>query len=71
MATTVFFEEALRGKGRKTTAINLDFGRSSFYHRERLIYIQVGDKTVILDEVTGRRLYEAMRSIGRYLGYDD
>jgi hypothetical protein len=70
MATTTFFEESICDKERKGETINLEFGRSSYYYGESLIYLRVNGQSVILDEATGRRLCEAMGSLGRYLSYE-
>ena len=70
MATTTFFEETVRDKERKSETIDLEFGRSSYYG-ENLIYVRMDNRTVILDEPTGRRLCEAMSSVGRHLRYED
>jgi hypothetical protein len=71
MATTMFFEETLRDKEGAGQPVHLEFGRSSYYHGESLVYLTIDDKTVILDEATGRRLVEAMASLGSYLSYND
>lgn len=71
MATTMFFEETVRDKERRDISFELEFGRSSYYHGENLIYLKVDDKHLILDEKTGRRVFEAMRAVGEYLGYDE
>jgi len=71
MATTMFFEETICDKEDKEMAVDLEFGRSSYYHGENLLYLKIDDKAIILDEKTGRRLVEAMVDTGRYLGYAD
>lgn len=72
MATTMFFEKTIRDKEDKTAGIELEFGRSSFYGGESLMYFNVDGKTVILDEKTGREICEAMQRqrLAVYLGYD-
>jgi hypothetical protein len=69
MATTVYFEEEISDKKEKSAKIDLEFGRSSFYG-ENLMYIMVDGKNVILDEKTGREIYDSMRKLGIYLGYE-
>jgi hypothetical protein len=69
MATTAYFEETISDKKEKSAKIDLEFGRSSFYG-ENLMYITVEGKTVILDEKSGREIYDSMRKLGVYLGYD-
>lgn len=69
MATTMFFEETLRDKEKQDAAVDLEFGRSSYYNGENLIYLKIDDTTLIVDEETGKRLVEAMSDVGRYLGY--
>lgn len=71
MATTMFFEEQkVKDAARSGNSITLEFGRSSFLGGENLIYMIVDGKTMILDEATGRKIYEAMDALGGYLGYD-
>jgi hypothetical protein len=50
--------------------MRLEFGRSSFYGGENLIYLTIDDKTLIVDEATGRKICDAMWELGVYLGYD-
>lgn len=69
MATTVFFEGTLQDKEQKDTKIDLEFGRSSFYG-ENLIYFAVDGKSVILDAKTGKTIYEKLRDLAIYLGYE-
>lgn len=71
MGTTTFFEETVHDKEKTDITVDLELGRSSFYHGENLIYLKIDDKSLILDEATGKRLVEAMGSVGRYLGYQD
>lgn len=71
MATTMFFEGELVDKGGKQkNHVHLEFGRSSYYDGESLIYIAINGEWVILDEAQGREIYEAMDNLGGYLGYD-
>ena len=71
MATTMFFEEQeVKDAARSGNSITLEFGRSSYLGGENLIYMIVDGKTLILDEATGRKVYEAMEALGGYLGYD-
>ena len=68
MATTCFFEEKLKDKERDDR-LDFEFGKTSWYG-ENLMYIRVGDTAVALDKAKGREVYEAMRSLGAYLGYE-
>lgn len=71
MATTMFFEEqVVKDAGKSGNKITLEFGRSSYLGGENLIYMMIDGKTLILDEKTGRKVYEAMEALGGYLGYD-
>jgi len=71
MATTMFIEEQkVKDAARSGNSITLEFGRSSYLGGENLIYMIVDGKTLILDEKTGRKVYEAMEALGGYLGYD-
>lgn len=71
MATTMFFEETLSDKGghSKSQPVKLEFGRSSFYGGENLVYLTIDEKTVILDAEMGAKLVNAMQDLGHYLGY--
>lgn len=69
MATTCFFEEVLKDK-EVNVEIDLEFGRSSYYGGESLIYLRVGETHLIMNEKSGRALYAAMSNLGTYLGYD-
>ncbi|WP_198086565.1 hypothetical protein [Variovorax sp. E3] len=71
MATTMFFEEQeIKDAARSGNKITLEFGRSSYLGGENLVYLVVDGKTLILDERSGRNIYEAMKALGGYLGYD-
>lgn len=69
MATTCFFEEVLKDKEERVE-IDLEFGRSSYYGGESLIYLRVGETHLIMNEESGRALYAAMSRLGTYLGYN-
>jgi hypothetical protein len=69
VATTMFFEETLTDHGGKGEPVEFEFGRSSFYG-ENLLYFVIDGKTVIVSAAQGRRICEAMASVGSYLGYD-
>lgn len=71
MATTMFFEGMLKDKGGKTEPVKLEFGRSSYYGGENLIYFVIDGKTLIVDEETGRKIAEGMSSLAAYLRYDE
>jgi hypothetical protein len=68
MATTMFFDETIKDK-KEERSLDVEFGRSSFYGGENLIYINVWDVSLILDEPTGRKLSQAMFELASYLGY--
>lgn len=71
MATTMFFEEQeIKDAARSGNKVTLEFGRSSYLGGENLIYMTIDGKTLILDDKTGRKVYEAMSALGGYLGYD-
>lgn len=50
--------------------MEVEFGRSSYWNDENLIYLTVNDRSLIMDDATGRAFYDAMIKLGRYLGYD-
>jgi hypothetical protein len=68
LATTCFFESELTDadSGEKIT---FEFGRSS-HTGDSLLYINLGDKSVLVSEAEGRKIVEAMQNLGRYLSYD-
>lgn len=69
MATTCYFEKTIRDKEDKGASIDLEFGRSSYYG-ESLIYFNIDGNSVIVDNKTGQEIYEAMRRLATYLGYE-
>ena len=69
MATTVFFEEAIKDKGNKSVEMTLEFGRSSF-SGETLMYLAVDGKSLAVDSATALRIFDAINSLGTSLGYD-
>lgn len=71
MATTMFFEGFLKNAANENSeGIPLEFGRSSYLNGESLIYINFDGKFLILNEKTGREIYDAISDLGAYLGYD-
>ncbi len=69
MATTMYFSKTISDKKKKDQQINLEFGRSSFYGGENLMYLTIDGKHVVIDEKTGREIFEAMDNLGNYLSY--
>lgn len=69
MATTMYFEEAVRDQGGKT-AMNVELGRSSYYPEDS-IYLTIDGKTVIMDRATAKRFVDAVISVGHYHGLVD
>ncbi|BCG73018.1 hypothetical protein MesoLj113a_41760 [Mesorhizobium sp. 113-1-2] len=69
VATTVFFDKVIRDVEEPSTAIAIEFGRSSAYG-QNLMYFTLDDKMVIVDEKTGREIYDAMQRLAAYLSYD-
>lgn len=70
MATTMFFERDLTDAADlQADTLPLEFGRSSFLHGESRVYIRAGDKALILEEDAEKEFFEAMHSLGVYLGY--
>jgi hypothetical protein len=68
VATTTYFDETISDL-KADVKINLEFGRSSYY-RENLMYFKIDDKLVIVNEETGKQIYEQMKSLAFYLGYE-
>jgi hypothetical protein len=69
MTTTVYFDDVLQDTENKATAIALEFGRSSIQGKD-LMYFLLDGTQVIVDAKMGRELYEKMRDLALYLGYD-
>ncbi|HEY5796094.1 MAG TPA: hypothetical protein VIU82_13870 [Bosea sp. (in: a-proteobacteria)] len=70
MTTTPYLDAVLVDVTDRTEPMELEFGRSSYWQDENLIYLVVDGRSLILDEATGRQLYDAMMKLGAYLGYD-
>jgi len=71
MTSTPYFDGALVDVTDTTAPLNLEFGRSSDWQDENLIYLVIDDQALIVDDATGRALYKAMMKLGTYLGYDE
>lgn len=69
MATTMFFEEAVKCQGGKEK-MDIEFGRSSFYDEDS-IYLKVDGKSIIMDRDTAKRFVEAAAGVGHYFGFID
>jgi hypothetical protein len=65
----MFFEKSIEDK-EKPIKIDLEFGRSSFYGGENLMYFVISGELVIVDRQTGREIYDAMMRLGAYFGFD-
>ncbi len=70
MTTTQYFDSVLVDVTDRSEPVELEFGRSSYWQGENLIYLVVDGRAVILDDTTGRQVYKAMMKLGSYLGYD-
>ncbi len=79
MATTMYFEQAVKDQGGEHV-MDVEFGRSSFYSGSPLnggrtgedsIYLTVNGKTVIMDRATAKSFVEAAISVGHYHGLID
>ncbi len=70
MSTTPYFDGVLVDATDRSEPMEIEFGRSSDWQDENLIYLVVDDRSLILDDATGRTLYQAMMKLGAYLGYD-
>ena len=66
----MFFGEIIQDKEDQTATIAMEFGRSSFYDGESLMYFRIDDTCLIVDEKKGREIYESMKSLAVYLGYE-
>lgn len=70
LATTMFFEQTIADKEEKHESYEVEFGRSSYYDGENLMYFSINGRSIIVDEKTGREIYDAINRLGSYLGYD-
>jgi hypothetical protein len=70
MATTQYFEKVITDKQDKGIKLALELGSSSYYGGERLMYLTVDSKHLILDEKTGRELFAALDRLAASLGYE-
>ena len=68
MAATIYFEEKIKDL-KKDISLDVVLGVSSSYGEGPLMYLNIFDLRLILDEATGRRLAEAMYEVALYLGY--
>jgi hypothetical protein len=66
----LLFRRGNQDKKEPDGRMHLEFGRSSFYGGESLVYLTVDDKTLIVDEATGRKICDATWELGGYLGYN-
>lgn len=69
MATTMYFEERIKDQGGEL-AMDVEFGRSSFYEEDS-IYLNVNGESVIMDRPTAKRFVDAVISLGQYHGLVD
>lgn len=68
MATNSYFEETVRDAG-EDAAMELEFGTTTHHGNGALMYFTVDGNSVAVDKETGRRIFEAMLQLGKYLGY--
>lgn len=69
MATTMFFEEIVKGQGGEIS-MEVELGRSSYYPEDS-VYLTIDGKTVIMDRATAKRFVNAVADVGRYHGMLD
>ena len=67
MATTMYFEETIKGQGGEDQ-LEVELGTSSFYD-DHSIYLVVEGKGVVMDIETAKRFVDAVVSVGQYYGY--
>lgn len=70
VTTTQYLDTVLVDVTDRSEPMELEFGRSSYWQGENLIYLVVDGRSLILDDATGRQVYKAMMKLGSYLGYD-
>lgn len=69
MATNSYFEETVRDAGEKSATMELEFGTTTHHGDGALMFFRVDGNSVAVDKETGRRIFEAMLQLGKYLGY--
>ncbi|RDJ27652.1 hypothetical protein DWF00_12020 [Bosea caraganae] len=70
VTTTQYFDRVIVDVTDQSEPMEVEFGRSSYWGDENLVYLTVNDRSLIMDDATGRAFYEAMMKLGSYLGYD-
>jgi hypothetical protein len=61
----MYFDEVIKDQYKNDTKIALEFGRMSGN-----MYLEFDGKLVVVDEETGRKIYDRMMDVGIYLQYD-
>jgi hypothetical protein len=71
MTTTVFYHKIIHDKEKQDVKIELEFGGSSFYGGENLMYLRIDGKFMVLDRETGVKIFNAVQKLGTYLSFDE
>lgn len=70
MATNFYFDETVRDADEKSATMELEFGATAYHGDGALMYFRVDGNAVAVDKETGRRIFDAMKKLGAYLGYE-
>lgn len=70
MSSTPYYDGVVIDQTDRSAPLEIEFGRSSDWQDENLIYLVVDGRPLIMDDATGRQIYMAMMKLGAYLGYD-
>lgn len=70
MATTMYLATTLKDLGGAGEPIDIEAGTMSYYNGVKQLYLTLNDKTLILDDTSGRQPCAAFADIAAYLGYD-
>jgi len=71
MTTTVFYHNIIHDKEKQDVKIELEFGGTSFYGGENLMYLRIDGKFMVLDRETGVKFFNAVQKLGTYLSFDE
>ena len=71
MTTTVFYHNTIHDKEKQDVKIELEFGSSSFYGGENLMYLRIDGKFMVLDRETGVKILNTALKLGTYLSFDE
>ena len=69
--TTVFYYNIIYNKEKQDVKTELEFGGTSFYGGENLMYLRIDGKFMVLDRETGVKILNTALKLGTYLSFDE